>query len=189
MSESTVASREQSRAARDGRPDEAAPQGTSIGVCVEGQHPTLQGRSLVRWRDAAGERHEAWIPRLRELRPSRGDRVLLGHPGNHDEPVVMGVLDGLGRRAAPPPTEDGPMVRLAPHEALRVADADGTPLLEIRSTEGGPSVRLLAPAAGVDMPGTLRLSADDIELEARTGEVRVRAAGDVKVAGEIVRLN
>jgi hypothetical protein len=50
-------------------------------------------------------------------------------------------------------------------------------------------VRLLVDAADVSMPGRLRLAADELELEARQGEVRVSAAGDVKVQGEVIRLN
>lgn len=167
----------------------AAPPGTSVGVCVTGEHPTLSGRALVRWRDAEQVRHEAWLPQMKGLVLRRGDRVLLTMPVNHDEPVVMGVLDGLGRRSPAPAADDGPLVRLAPNEALRIAGPDGTPLLEVIATEAGPEVRLLVAPAGIRMPGTLRLSADEIELEAKQGEIRVSAAGDVKVTGEVVRLN
>lgn len=176
--------------AEPGPPDRhgAAP-GTSVGVCVEGEHSPLRGRSRIRWRDARGARHEASVPRLRGLHLNRGDRVLLSHPSNHDEPIIVGVLDGLGRRTAEPLADDGPLVRLGSGEALRVAATDGTPILEVKGTDTGPEVRLLTQAAGVDVPGTFRVRADEIELEARTGEVRVSAAGDVKVAGEVVRLN
>lgn len=167
----------------------AAPPGTSVGVCVTGEHPTLSGRALVRWRDGDHVRHEAWLPQMKGLLLRRGDRVLLTMPDNHDEPIVMGVLDGLGRRSSAPAAEDGPLVRLAPNEALRVAAADGTPVLEVTVTDAGPQVRLLVGPAGIEMPGTLRLSADDIELEAKQGEVRVTATGDVKVKGEVIRLN
>lgn len=166
-----------------------APAGTSLGVCVAGEHPTLAGRALVRWRDGDGAVQEGWLPHLKGLLPRRGDRVVLTTLANHDEPIVLGVLDGLRGRLPAPAAVEGPLVRLAPHEALRVAAADGTPLLELTLTEAGPVVRLLVEAADVSIPGKLRLAADELELEARQGEVRVSAAGDVKVQGEVIRLN
>lgn len=163
--------------------------GTVLGVCTGGEHPSLQGRARVRWREPDGAEREAWLATLRGLAPRRGDRVLLTTPGSHDEPVVLGVLDGLRGRDEGPPADGGPLLRLGAGEAVRVASQDGTPLLEVRAGDEGPRIRLLTGSAAVSMPGTFRISADDVELEARRGEVRIDAAGDVKVAGEIVRLN
>lgn len=168
---------------------ERGAHGSALGVCIGAEHTTLRGRVLVSWRDATGKGHEAWLPTLQGIHPARGDRVLLTMPTNHGEPVVLGVLDGLGSPSTAPPAEAGPLVKLAPEEALRVASPEGTPILEVRATAEGPEVRLLAPPADLLMPGTFRISAEEIELEARNGEVRIDAAGDVKVTGEVVRLN
>ncbi len=163
--------------------------GTLLGVCAGGEHPTLRGRAHIRWTEPDGVEHEAWLAQLHGCAAKRGDRVLLTVPDNHDEPVLLGVLDGLSPREEPPAADQGPLVELAPDEALRVAGPEGEPLLEVRATADGPLVRLLASDVGLRVPGTFRVSADDIAFEARSGEVRIDAAGDVKVTGEIVRLN
>lgn len=171
----------------DGAPSHAEGS-TSIGVCLSTDHPTLQGRVRIRWRDVAGQKREDWLPHIQGVRIRRGDRVLLTSPSNHHEPIVVGVVDGLRPRQEPE-VEEGPSVRLAMGEALRVTGPDGTQLLEVHAEEDGPRIRLLAPPAALDLPGKLRISADDLEFEARSGEVRMRASGDVTIQGEIVRLN
>ena len=87
--------------------------------------------------------------------------------------------------------ERGPSLRLAEGEALRIAGPDGTPWLESAPgpAGGAPRLRLLVPAEGLELPGLLRIAADAVETAARTGEIRMTAHGDVRVKGEIVRLN
>jgi hypothetical protein len=160
-----------------------------VGICLSSEHPILPGRTLIGWDDDDEVSREAWLPRLRGVLLRPGDRVLLTAPANHGEPVVLGVLDGLEVRRPGAPADAGPLVRLGQGEALRVASADGTPLLEVGMTDAGPEVRLLVNATGIQVPGKLRFSADDLEFEARQGEVRVNASGDVKVTGEVIRLN
>lgn len=161
---------------------------TSIGVCLSTDHPTLQGRIRIRWRSQTGQKREDWLPHIQGVRVRRGDRVLLTSPSNHHEPVVVGVVDGLRPRQEPE-AEDGPSVRLATGEALRIIGPDGTQLLEVHADDDGPRIRLLAPPAALDLPGKLTISADDLEFEARSGEVRMAASGDVTIQGEVVRLN
>ena len=56
----------------------------------------------------------------------------------------------------------------------------------------GSAPRELGPlhaATTVELPGTLTLRADALELAARTGDVRIEARGDVRVNGDHIRLN
>lgn len=158
-----------------------------MGECVDGRHPTLQGRVRVRWTDAAGGRRDRWVPTLQGVAVREGDRVLLVAMAHEDEPVVTGVIDGFAAR--PAAEERGPVLSLAQGESLRVLGSDGAPLVELRQSPDGPVVRLLSEGASIELPGKLRLSADAIALHARRGGVEVTATDDVSVQGEAVRLN
>lgn len=172
-----------------GAPVQAAGGATLVGLCLAGAHPTLPGRARVCWHGAEGRPEDAWLPQLQGIRAREGDRLLLAIPENHDEPIVIGVLDGISGPQARQPAAHGPMLRLAEDEALRIAGPDGEPILEVKPTPAGPEVRLFAAPAALTMPGSFRVSAEQIEFEARKGEVRIAASGDVTVTGEMVRLN
>jgi hypothetical protein len=131
---------------------------------------------------------EAWLPVLRGVTVRRRDRVLLVHPDGWDEPVVVGVVDGF-RRREDVPVEGGPALELRRDEALTIRDAEGTPILRVRDLGEGPEIQLLSEASKVRLPGALDLSASEITLEARDGEVRIRANDDVVVRGEVIKLN
>ncbi|MCG6958137.1 MAG: hypothetical protein LJF04_19280 [Gemmatimonadetes bacterium] len=159
-----------------------------VGECVDATHPTLRGRVLVRIVDTAGEATERWLPTLYRLPVREADRVLLALPGNWEEAVVIGVIDGFARRPEAP-TREGVSLVLAADECLRVKGEDGTSLVEVRQDEEGPVVRLLQPRVDVEVPGAFRVRADEIRLEARKGSVELQATHDVVVRGEIIRLN
>lgn len=159
-----------------------------VGECVEGDHPTLQGRARVRWRDEQGDAQERWLPTLAGVTVRAGDRVLLEQPANFPEAVVSGVLDGFARRPDVEPRRSAAL-RLERDECLRVEDSEGRPLLELRRGEAGPTLRLLREGVDLDVPGRLRMSAEGIELRARAGSVRVQASDDVVVRGEVIHLN
>jgi len=158
-----------------------------MGECVDDRHPTLQGRVRVRWTDATGGRRDRWVPVLQGVAVREGDRVLLVAMAYQDEPVVTGVIDGFAAR--PAAEARGPVLSLAQGESLRVLGSDGAPLVELRQSPDGPVVRLLSMDASIELPGTLRLSADAIALHARRGGVQVTATDDVSVQGEAIRLN
>lgn len=165
----------------------AAPEAL-VGECLDARHPTLRGRGRIRWTDAGGDVREKWLPALSGVVLRAGDRVVLAQPANFDEPIVMGVLDGFTPRPEPEAPR-GPRVSLERDEVLRVETADGRALLEIRPEEGGPVLRLASEGLDLDLPGTLRLCAEAIELKARQGSVKVTASDDVVVKGEIIELN
>jgi hypothetical protein len=164
------------------------PAGPSlVAECVDAVHPVLAGRVRVRWR-AAGLTEERWVPTLFGVTVRVGDRVLLTQPANFDEPVAMGVLDGFAERPKAPLRASHDL-KVARDEAVRVAGADGRPLLEIVQEDHGPVVRLLDGDVNLEVAGGLRLDAQRIELHARRGGVEVRASDDVVVQGETIRLN
>ncbi|HLA63415.1 MAG TPA: hypothetical protein VK610_03250 [Rhodothermales bacterium] len=164
-----------------------APGGVVVGECVDAAHPTLRGRVRVRWETSQGVA-ERWVPTLQNLPVRVADRVLLVHPGNHDEPVVVGVLDGFARRPEPERAETARFT-LQRDEAVRVEGADGQPLVELFQSDAGPVVRLLQADVNVELPGALRISAEQIALRARAGTVEIEASDDVNVRGEVVNLN
>lgn len=158
-----------------------------VADCIDARHPSIAGRVRVRWAHA-GRVHERWVPALTGLAIREGDRVLLTRAENHPEPVVTGVLDGFADRP-PVPTHVRSTLELKPDEHVRISRVDGTPLLDVVQGQDGPVVKLLAGDVGIELPGKLRLDAEEIELRARRGQVRIKASDDVIVRGEIIRLN
>lgn len=166
----------------------AAPAGPLVGEVLEAEHPTLQGRARVRWSDDRGEKEEAWLPCLQGLTVRARDRVLVQRASNWPEAIVVGVLDGFARRPEAP-VREAARLRLRADETLTVSGEDEQPLLELRQEAQGTRVRLLREDVDVEMPGRLRLAARELELRARSGDVRIRASDDVRVDGEAIRLN
>lgn len=148
-------------------------------------HPTLPGRVRCAME---GREESRWLPALQGLSIRPGDRVLVMRAEGFAEHLVVGVVDGLAPRARPL-SEAGPRLAMLPDEALRIETAAGTPLIEVRSGETGPVVRLLSRDLAIETEGHLRISAATLELEARRGGVRVDASDDVVVAGETIHLN
>jgi hypothetical protein len=159
-----------------------------VGECLDNHHPTLTGRALVRYAGADGQTVERWLPTLYGITVRAADRVLLQQPANWPEPLIVGVVDGFALRPERPYLP-GPSVVLQKDETLRVTAPDGTPLVEIRQDEKGPVVRLLAEQTNLDLPGSLRIAAESIELDAKQGGMTLKAADDVTVQGEMIQLN
>lgn len=160
-----------------------APQ---VAECLDARHPALPGRVLVRWAEgAAGQR---WVCTLQSTVVRAGDRVLLWQPANWDEPVVVGVLDGLHAPAGAPHVTAATL-SLERDEKIQVLTARGDPLVEIAQGRDGPVLRLLRDDVDLELPGSLRVSARAIELRARQGEIAVCASDDLVLQGEFVRMN
>jgi hypothetical protein len=161
--------------------------GCLIGVCSEDRHPTLVGRVRVQWTTPNGT-GDAWLPTLRNLPVRRADQVLLVQPQNGTELIVFGILDGFTRRDTVP---DQPAARLElkADEVLRIDDARGRAVLELRVEDTGPIVRLINKGVAIEVDGKLAFRADSIRMEARAGSIEVEASGDVSLAGEVIHLN
>lgn len=159
-----------------------------VAECVDPHHPTLQGRVKIRWSGGGGEAVEAWVPTLHSLAIRSGDRLLLQMPLGHAEPIAVGVIDGFLPRPEPSRAV-GARLELKRDETLQVCCEDGQPLVEIVRDDKGPVVRVLQADTRLDLNGKLSITAGEIELKAKSGQVRIEASDDVRVVGEVVHLN
>lgn len=112
------------------------PAGPLIGECVDDRHPVLRGRVRVRIPGDEGE--PRWLPTLQGLALRVGDRVLLVRPGNGEEWIVTGVIDGFAARPRIEPTIAA-RLELRQDEALSIVSADGQPLVELSAGPGAPA--------------------------------------------------
>jgi hypothetical protein len=159
------------------------PSGMRVAEVLDDRHPALAGRVRI----AGPDERPVWVPTLQGLAVRRGDRVLVARPAGIAEPVVVGVLDGYRPRATEPVHAHA--IELRPDEALAITAADGRPLLEVLPSDTGPVLRLSSPDLTLDVPGTLRVLADELELRARDGAARIEARNDVEIKGEVIHLN
>jgi len=155
--------------------------------CVDARHPVLSGRVRVQRPGRRGE-PAFWIPTLYRLPVREGDRLLVAHAENWDEPVGVGVIDGFARRPEPA-AADVAVLELKADECLRVRAENGTELLELGLTDSGPVVKLLTPDVNVELSGSFNLQADSIHLRSRRGAVELESPVDIVVKGEVIRLN
>jgi hypothetical protein len=159
-----------------------------VGDCLDDRHPSITGRVLISWQDAQSNAIEKWLPALQGLSVRKLDRVLLQQPVNWPEPIVFGVIDACADRPEPD-FESKHAIELKPDEVVRIDSHNGSPLVEICQVNDQPVVRLLSDDVNLDLNGKLKISAQSIDLAAKTGQVSITAEGDVVVKGEIIELN
>jgi len=164
-----------------------APQPVEVAECIDDVHPVMAGRVRCRFDRPYGAT-EVWLPCLVTVRPRIGDRVLVQRVDGVAGGLVTGVLDGFRPRVEPDPRA-AHVRRLRQDEVIRIEGDDGTPLLEMATSESGPVVRLLRSDLEVAAPGALKITADSVELRARQGGIELAASEDVIVTGEQIRLN
>ncbi len=163
-----------------------------VATCTDARHPCLLGRVKVACDLHPGPANGAgtgqwWVPTLRGLSIREGDRLLLQHVVGSSEPVVIGVIDGFSPRA-PLLRHHGPRLELKADESLMVHTEDGQGLVEITPSAKGHVVRLLQSDTHLEVCGKLSISAQELELRS-SGSVHVEAADDVRLVGELVKLN
>lgn len=159
------------------------PSAMRVAEVLDDRHPALAGRVQI----AEPDGPPRWVPTLQGLAARQGDRVLVARPTGAAEPVVVGVLDGYRPRASGP--TQARVIELRADEALAIHAADGRPLLEVRQSDTGPVLRLASSDLTLDVPGALRVLADQIELRARDGGAKIEARNDVEIRGEVIHLN
>jgi hypothetical protein len=169
-------------------PQPVWPEGHVLATCLDDRHPVLTGRVLVRCETALGQACQTWAPTLKGLSVRAADRVLVLKLPRELEPVVVGVLDGFGRRPDPP-VHIAQVLEVKPDQVLQINAENGQGLLQIAHNQDGSVIRLLQADSHIELPGKLCLSASAIEMQARSGGVRIAAADDVKIVGETVHLN
>lgn len=159
-----------------------------VGECLDDRHPSITGRVLISWQDAQSNAIEKWLPALQGLSVRKLDRVLLQQPVNWPEPIVFGVIDACADRPEPD-FESKHVIELKPDEAVRIDSHTGSPLVEICQVNDQTVVRLLSDDVNLDLNGKLKISAQSIDLVAKTGQVSISAEGDVVIKGEVIELN
>jgi hypothetical protein len=163
-------------------------RGCCVGECADAKHPSIAGRIRVLLKDTDGRSEELWIPCLHRLAVRKGDRVLVEHPANWPEPIVVGVIDGFAMRPTTP-LLPGPTVTLKSDESVRIETNDGHDLIEVYQGENGPVVRLLKEDVSLEVEGRFSINAHSVDLGARKGHVRITAQDDVEVEGRKIKLN
>ena len=158
-----------------------------IATCTDDRHPALQGRVRVQFAGARDD-EQTWVPTLQGLAVRVGDRLLLVRPGNSDEWIATGVVDGFARRPVVAP-RTAAQLELKSDEALQVVSSAGQPLVEVSQGAAGPVVKLLEPDVQVEFAGKLVVRAEGIEFAATKGQVEITASTDVVIKGELVKLN
>jgi len=156
-------------------------------VIVE-THPITPGRVLVTGNTSNQSSFECWLAAVQSLEIRAGDRVCIQQPSNFPEPIVTGVLDSVHRKPVMA-HRTGAELSLRADETLRVKDQDGNPLLDIKHEHDGSVVQLHTTMSALDMPGAFRLIADTVEIDARQGEMKLAASGDIHMDGEVINLN
>lgn len=165
-------------------PAQAAPGGLALAEVLAAEHPTLSQRARVRLPGGA----ERWALVLAGVALRAGDRVLVASVAGCEEPVVTGVVDGFARRPERP-ARAAAALRLRPDEVVVVEAPDGAPLAELSARDGAVHLRLLGSGTSLASDGPLRLSGEAVTIEARRGDVTLEASDDVRVRGEVIKLN
>jgi hypothetical protein len=161
--------------------------GCWVGMCIDEQHPHLQGRIKIRV-SMPSTPEELWVPCLVGLSVREGDRVLLQQAQNHSELIVVGVVDGYKRRPEIP-LVPAASIQLKPDEMIHVVSQDQQSVVQVFSSDDGVTVRLGQSNIELELPGKLRMKAHQIELIASQGNVDIEASQDVNVQGEMIHLN
>jgi len=159
---------------------------SEIAECVADEHPVFTGRARCRFQREGAE--ESWLPCLFGVRPRPGDRVLVMRPSGEPHGLVVGVVDGFRRRVEADPRA-AHVRRIGADEVIRIEREDGAPMIELRASDKGATVRLLSKDVSLAAEGSLEIAAESVSIAARAGGVRVKAADDVEIAGEHIHLN
>jgi hypothetical protein len=159
-----------------------------VAECTDAQHPTLQGRVKIHWDGIGHKPVDLWVPTLHGQAIRQGDRLLVQMPHGGSEPIVLGVIDGFLPRPEPARTAGG-RIELKQDETLQVCSQEGQPLVEIVQDQMGPVVRLMQADTKLDLKGKLSITAEELELKASKGQVRIEATDDINLVGEVIHLN
>lgn len=166
-----------------------------VGDVVDTHHPHLSGRILVRWRDSESVVQEHWLAYNASMHPEIGRKVVLSRPSNWSEWIAIAVLSvGPGEAALDPDRrvrselKEGKLVRLNENEFVRVESAQGKFLFEL-SHSGEQPVLSLGRDLTMALEGTLRVSADRIEMRSGSQGTDLRSEGSTAVRAPQVRIN
>ena len=162
-----------------------------VGEVVDTHHPELRGRVFVQWFEENGENHQKWLSVVNGLYIQKGDRVLVIQPENWNEKIITNVLEGaLGSDSVvEEQSEKARILELEQNETIQLQNAEGKPLIDIRSSTQGPVVRILNNNLQIEASGRLKFKAETVEIEGGRGGVDIRTEADTVVRSRHIRLN
>jgi len=188
-----------------------------VGECIDDCHPEWCDHSMVAYTDTKGETFRQWLPAMLGLEIRRGDLVLIAKPINWATPVITGILpntpssstsvfspwehksttsahdsaDGESQKNQRSSFEVRPnnTVALTGETPIQVVTHSGRKLVEIGLGANGPTIRICERDAVIDLPGKLAITAGELELKSRSGDLKIEADHDVVVQGDLIRLN
>ena len=188
-----------------------------VGECVDDCHPEWCDHYMVAYTDTKGESFRQWLPGLLGLEIRRGDLVLIVKPINWATPVITGILPAMSSSSASvfspwelksvPPEHDSSegesqkparssfqvrpnnTVALTGESPIQVVTHNGRKLVEIGLGANGPTIRICERDACLDLPGKLAITAGELQLKSRSGDLKIEADHDVVVQGDLIRLN
>jgi len=188
-----------------------------VGECVDDCHPEWCDHYMVAYADTKGETFHQWLPSVLGLEIRRGDIVLFAKPINWATPVITGILSAIpsdstsvfspwelksatsehhlaGVESQKKPrssfeVRSNNTVALTGETPIQVVTHNGRKLVEIGLGVNGPTIRICERDAAIDLPGKLTITAGELELKSRTGDLKIEADHDVVVQGDLIRLN
>lgn len=105
-----------------------------------------------------------------------------------DEPESQGNIARKNDRASFEVRPNN-TVALTGETPIQVVSHNGRKLVEIGIGPDGPTIRVCQRDAVIDLPGKLTVSAGELELKSRSGDLKIEADHDVVVQGDLIRLN
>jgi len=188
-----------------------------VGECVDDCHPEWSDHAMVAYTDTKGEMFRQWLPSVLGLEIRRGDLVLIAKPIHWATPVITGILpktppsstsvfspwklpsatlehDLSETESQKPPrasfeVRPNNTVALTGETPIQVVTHSGRKLVEIGLGANGPTIRICERDASIDLPGKLTITAGELELKSRSGDLKIEADHDVVVQGDLIRLN
>ena len=188
-----------------------------VGECIDDCHPEWCDHYMVAYTDTKGETFRQWLPGVLGLEIRRGDLVLIAKPINWATPVITGILpnmptsstsafspwklkfatsecdlsDADSQKTPRSSFEVRPnnTVALTGESPIQVVTHSGRKLVEIGLGANGPTIRICERDAAIDLPGKLVITAGELELKSRSGDLKIEADHDVVVQGDLIRLN
>lgn len=166
-----------------------------VGEVVDTHHPHRPGRVCVRWRDVDALVQEHWLAYAAHVRPEIGRYVVLARPSNWGEWIVTAMLSLTSRANHAESTPDSSphlcdsrSVKLDENETIRVENAQGKFMFELRHT-GEQPVLSLGRDLTISLDGTLRFSADRIEMRSGAQGTDLRSEGSTVLRAPQIRIN
>jgi len=188
-----------------------------VGECVDDCHPEWCDHYMVAFTDTKGETFRQWLPCVLGLEIRRGDLLLMTKPINWATPVITGIVStapsgssslfstwdakpatpGYGFSEEITPKHERSAFEVRPNNTvalsgempIQVVTHSGRKLVEIGLGANGPTIRICERNAVIDLPGKLTITAGELELKSRSGDLNIQADHDVVVQGDLIRLN